>query len=61
MLTRLPADDVDGLGFRKAETLSAAVELAHELAGPPRTTFVVPFGNTTVVRAPGAGAARVAA
>ena len=50
MISKLAADDVAALGFRKAESLSAAMALATELAGPPETTFVVPFGNTTVVR-----------
>jgi lactate racemase len=52
MLTALPADDVLTLGFHKAESLAAAQALATDLAGAPRTTFVVPFGNTTVVRVP---------
>jgi nickel-dependent lactate racemase len=50
MITRLPAEDVESLGFRKADNLDAAIALATTLAGSPATTFAVPFGNTTVVR-----------
>jgi hypothetical protein len=60
MVTKLPAEDVEALGFVKADDLSAAIELANRLAGSPSTTFVVPFGNTTVIRAPAVEAGRVA-
>jgi nickel-dependent lactate racemase len=49
MVTSLPEADVKRLGFRRADTLSAACNLATTLSGPPKTTFVVPYGNTTVV------------
>jgi nickel-dependent lactate racemase len=50
MVTSLPHADVERLGFHRAESLPAACELAASLSGPPATTFVVPFGNTTVVQ-----------
>jgi lactate racemase len=53
MISKLAEEDVAALGFRKAESIPAAVALATDLAGPPETTFVVPFGNTTVVRVAG--------
>jgi nickel-dependent lactate racemase len=53
MVTSLPRADVEGLGFRHAHDLAEACHLATELAGPPTTTVVVPFGNTTVVRVAG--------
>jgi nickel-dependent lactate racemase len=49
MVTSLPDADVERLGFRRAETLAAACSLAETLSGPPATTFVVPYGNTTVI------------
>ena len=60
MISRLAAPEVEGLGFRKAESLAAAIALAADLAGAPQLTYVVPFGNTTVVRAPGAPAVEAA-
>jgi nickel-dependent lactate racemase len=50
MLTKLSGDEVSDLGFHQAASLPDAMALARELAGPPERTFVVPFGNTTVVR-----------
>jgi nickel-dependent lactate racemase len=61
MISRLADADVKVLGFRKAESLSEATALASDLAGRPETTWIVPFGNTTVVRAPAATGMRVAA
>jgi nickel-dependent lactate racemase len=61
MITDLAAEEVAALGFRKAESLPAAMALAAELAGSPAITAVVPFGNTTVVRLASAEAAAVAA
>jgi len=50
MVTSLPHDDVERLGFHRADSLPAACDLAATLSGQPETTFVVPFGNTTVVQ-----------
>jgi len=52
MVTALRSDEVAALGFHKADNLAAATELAAALAGEPKSTYVVPFGNTTVVRLP---------
>ena len=38
------------LGFHKASSLAHAMALARELAGEPERSYVVPFGNTTVVQ-----------
>lgn len=50
MVTKLSEDEVADLGFHKAESLDHAMALARDLAGEPETSYVVPFGNTTVVR-----------
>jgi nickel-dependent lactate racemase len=50
MVSKLAEAEVAAMGFRKAESLAAAIEVATDLAGPADTTFVVPYGNTTVVR-----------
>ncbi|MGH0032081.1 MAG: nickel-dependent lactate racemase [Myxococcota bacterium] len=50
MVTKLSEDEVTDLGFHKAGSLEHAMALARELSGPPETSAVVPFGNTTVVR-----------
>ena len=56
MVTTLSRNDVEGMGFRHAGSLPEAVGMATELAGPPATSLVVPFGNTTVVRVRGLAA-----
>jgi nickel-dependent lactate racemase len=61
MVSNLAEEDVRALGFHQAESLEAAAALADELTGPPKMTFVVPFGNTTVVRVPSAKPAAEAA
>jgi nickel-dependent lactate racemase len=61
MISALAAEDVRVLGFRKAESLAEATALARDLAGRPETTGIVPFGNTTVARAPAATALQAAA
>lgn len=50
MLTKLSEDEVSDLGFHKASSLAHAMALARELAGEPERSYVIPFGNTTVVR-----------
>jgi nickel-dependent lactate racemase len=60
MLTRLAEGVVKDLGFEKADDLEGALRLAERRAGPARLSYVVPFGNTTVVRAPGAAVAEAA-
>jgi nickel-dependent lactate racemase len=50
MVTKLSEDEVADLGFHKAEGLDHAMALARELAGEPQRSYLVPFGNTTVVR-----------
>lgn len=56
LVTKLSEDEVADLGFHKAESLDHAMALARELSGEPERSYVVPFGNTTVVRAPAADA-----
>jgi nickel-dependent lactate racemase len=50
LVSRLREDEVRDLGFRRAPDLERAIALARELAGPPATCAVVPYGNTTVAR-----------
>ena len=54
MLTELPEDVVQDLGFEKAADPADALRRAERRAGPARHSLVVPFGNTTRVRVPGA-------
>lgn len=58
MVTSLPQADVEAFGFHRAASLEEAAELATRLAGTPRTTAVVPYGNITVVEAAGAADTR---
>lgn len=53
MVSELSGDEVRDLGFHRASDLAEAIELARELTGPPETSYVVPYGNTTVVRVVG--------
>jgi hypothetical protein len=53
MLTKLSEDEVSDLGFHKADSLDQAMALARELSGEPESSYVVPFGNTTVVQVRG--------
>ncbi len=49
MLTALPEAQVRAFGFHPARTLDEAVRMAEVLAGRPRLSYVVPFGNVTVL------------
>lgn len=48
-VTDLPDRDVERLGHRKARTLREALDLARAVSGRPRLTYVIPYGNVTVV------------
>lgn len=49
MVTKLAPAAVSALGFHHASSISEAVQMAGVLAGSPRRTAVVPYGNITVV------------
>jgi len=50
MISKLAPEEAAALGFHKAADLDEAMALATRLAGKPRQTVIVPFGNTTVAR-----------